>query len=91
MPETATKILNLLKARLGILEERYTQHRAKKRLRVRETVSFGDKRFLAVVEYRQQEILLAGTASSITVLSTASQLDGRIPVDDVRISQDCLQ
>jgi flagellar biogenesis protein FliO len=91
VPEAVSKILNFLKARLGILGERYTQHRAKKRLHVRETLSFGDKRFLAVVEYRHQELLVAGTASSITVLSTAAHLEGRIPVDDVPISQDCLQ
>jgi len=89
--EMGSKILNFLKARLGILGERYTQHRAKRKLHVRETLSFGDKRFLAVVEYRHQEILIAGTASSITVLLTASHLEGRIPVDDVRIGQDCLQ
>ena len=52
MPETATKIMSFLKVRLGILEERYTQHRAKKKLRLRETLSLGDKRFLAVVEYQ---------------------------------------
>lgn len=91
MPETATKIIRFLKARLGILEERYTQHRAKKKLRLRETLSLGDKRFLAVVEYRHQEILVAGTASSITVLMTASELEGKNLPEDGHIGKDCLQ
>jgi flagellar biogenesis protein FliO len=91
VPETATKILRFLKARLGILEERYTQHRAKKKLRLRETLSLGNKRFLAVVEYQHQEILIAGTASSITVLMTAAQLDRGNTAADSRISKDCLQ
>ena len=91
MPERATKIVNFLKAWLGILEVRYTQHRAKKKLHLRETLSLGDKRFLAVVEYRHQEILVAGTASSITLLATSSQLDCGIAVDEGGISKDCVQ
>jgi len=90
MPETATKVLNFVRARLGALEERCLQNRARKKLRLRETLSLGDKRFLAVVEYRRQEILLAGTSSSITVLAT-SHLDDRITVGDGGISKDCLQ
>ena len=90
MPETATKILNFLKARLGCLGARYTQHQARKRLRLRETLSLGDKRFLAVIEYRNQEILVGGTATSITVLATPSSLD-RIPVGETSFVKDSLQ
>jgi hypothetical protein len=90
VPETATKIVNFLKARLGFLEARYAQHQARKKLRLRETLSLGDKRFLAVVEYRHQEILVAGTASSITVLATSSPLDC-IPVGEGCFSKDSLQ
>jgi len=91
VPEAATKIMSFLKVRLGILGERYTQHRAKKKLRLRETLSLGDKRFLAVVEYRHHELLIAGTSSSIKVLMTASQLEAGDPAEDGRISKDCLQ
>jgi flagellar biogenesis protein FliO len=78
VPSVATKLLNFLKTRLGFLEERFTQHQARKKLRLRETLSLGEKRFLAIVEYRHQELLVAGTASSITVLATSSSssLDG---------------
>jgi flagellar biogenesis protein FliO len=91
VPESAIKIMKFFKARLGILEERYTQHRAKKRLRLRETVSLGDKRFIAVVEYRHQEILVAGTPNSITVLMTTSPLDGTNPPEYERLTKDHLQ
>jgi flagellar biogenesis protein FliO len=90
VPETATKIVNFLKARLGFLEARYAQHQARKKLRLHETLSLGEKRFLAVVEYRHQEILVAGTASSITVLATFSPLDC-IPVCEGCFGKDTLQ
>jgi flagellar biogenesis protein FliO len=88
--QTVTRLLNSLKVPLGFLEERYTKCRTKKRVRVRETVSFGEKRFLAVVEYQQHEMLIAGTASSISVLMT-SRSNGEFPADEVRINKDCLQ
>ena len=91
VPESAIKVIKFFKARLGILEERYTQHRAKKRLRIRETVSLGDKRFIAVVEYRHQEVLVAGTSSSITVLMTGSPLDGTNPAVYESLTKDRLQ
>ena len=91
MAEAATKIMNFLKAGLGILGSCYTQRQAKRKLRLRETLSLGDKRFLAVVEYRHQEILVAGTASSITVLATSSSWDSQAPGEDGSISKDCLQ
>ena len=90
MPEVAIKILNFLKARLGFLGARYVQHQARKKLRLRETLSLGDKRFLAVVEYRHQELLVGGTASSITVLATSSPLGGAL-LDEGCIFKDSLQ
>jgi hypothetical protein len=40
-----------------------------KRLRLRETISFGEKRFAAVVEFEGHSFLIGGTASSICLLS----------------------
>ena len=90
MPGPATKILDFLKVRLGVIGSRYNQHQARKKLRLRETLSLGEKRFLAVVEYRHQEIVIAGTASTITVLTTSSPLDA-ISVDEGCISKNSLQ
>jgi len=91
VPETTNKLVTFLKARLGILGARYTRHQAKRRLRLRDTLSLGDKRFLAVVEYRQQEILIAGTPGSITVLANSSLSDARMAANDERINLDSLQ
>lgn len=39
-----------------------------RRLRLCETLSLGEKRFIAVVEYGQQKFLLAGTQQNISLL-----------------------
>ena len=79
MTAVASKIFNFVKSRLGSIEARFSQHQARRRLRLRETVSLGDKRFLAIVEYRHHELLVAGTTSSITVLATSASMDGFAP------------
>lgn len=42
--------------------------RREKRLRLCEMLSLGEKRFIAVVQYGQEEFLLAGTAQNISLL-----------------------
>lgn len=91
VPETATRILNFLMARLGILEKRYRQHRTRKKLHVRETIALGEKRFLAVVEFHHQELLVAATCNSITVLASGFQSDGQSTIGDNGLNKDCLQ
>lgn len=90
MGQILNKLLNLLKMPLGRLEDGYGR-RTKRRVRVRETVSLGERRFLAVVEYGQHEILVGGTASSISVLMTSPGLDGGIPAAEGHLSQGALQ
>ena len=48
-------------------------HGRQRRLRLCETLSLGEKRFIAVVEYGQEKFLLAGTQQSISLLQ---RLDG---------------
>lgn len=48
---------------------RMQAQRAQKFLRVRETASLGEKRFLAVVEAGDQTFLIGGAASSLTMLA----------------------
>jgi flagellar biogenesis protein FliO len=43
-------------------------HRRKPRLRLCETLSLGEKRFVAVVEYGRHKFLLAGTQQNISLL-----------------------
>lgn len=42
--------------------------RRPRRLRVCETLSLGERRFLAVIEFDRQEFLLAGTGNSLELL-----------------------
>jgi flagellar biogenesis protein FliO len=48
--------------------QRQTQQR-NKRLRVSETVSLGEKRFLAVVQIDREQFLVGGSASSVSMLT----------------------
>jgi len=43
--------------------------RSARRLRLSETLSLGEKRFLAVVQFQQQEFLVGGTGNSIALLA----------------------
>ena len=49
--------------------QRAMRSRSTRRLRVRETLSLGEKRFLAVIEFDSQEFLVGGTGSSLTLLA----------------------
>jgi flagellar biogenesis protein FliO len=43
--------------------------RKTRRLRVCETLSLGERRFLAVIEFDRQEFLVGGTGSSVELLA----------------------
>ena len=43
-------------------------HRHDRRLRLCETLSLGEKRFIAVIEYDRKKFLLAGTPQNISLL-----------------------
>ena len=43
--------------------------RKTRRLRVCETLSLGERRFLAVIEFDRQEFLVGGTGNSLTLLA----------------------
>lgn len=50
-------------ARRGLFKRR------ERRLRLCETLALGEKRFLAVVSFKQQEFLVGGTSHSIALLT----------------------
>jgi flagellar biogenesis protein FliO len=43
--------------------------RPSRQLRLRETLALGERRFLAVVEFERQKFLIAGTGSSVAMLT----------------------
>ena len=47
----------------------FERRRSARRLRLSETLSLGEKRFLAVVQFQQQEFLVGGTGNSIALLA----------------------
>jgi flagellar biogenesis protein FliO len=49
--------------------QRALKSRSVRRLRVRESLSLGERRFLAVIEFDQQEFLVGGSGSSLTLLA----------------------
>jgi len=61
------------------------RRRSTRRLRLSETLSLGEKRFLAVVQFQQQEFLVGGTGNSIALLA---RLDSSRATPD---SQDRMQ
>src|SRR5271168_2312993 len=57
-----------LLARLRRLWSRVVVRRRQRGLRVYETVSLGDKRFVAVLEFEQQRFLIGVTSQSVSLL-----------------------
>ncbi|HMD83911.1 MAG TPA: flagellar biosynthetic protein FliO [Terriglobia bacterium] len=49
--------------------QRAVKPRKARRLRVCETLSLGERRFLAVIEFDRQEFLVGGSGSSLTLLA----------------------
>jgi flagellar biogenesis protein FliO len=56
---------------------RAVKARKTRRLRVCETLSLGERRFLAVIEFDRQEFLVGGTGSSLELLA---QLQGGVVI-----------
>ena len=59
-----TRILHWLTA----LGRSWRSHPARQ-LRLRETLALGERRFIAVVEFERQQFLIAGTGSSVALLT----------------------
>ena len=51
------------------IQEKFKSHQVRKRLRVCETVSLGEKRFLAVVQVDGEQFLVGGSSSSVSTLA----------------------
>jgi flagellar biogenesis protein FliO len=58
-----------LTARAASVHSSLRRRRSVRRLRLSETLSLGEKRFLAVVQFQHQEFLVGGTGNSIALLA----------------------
>ncbi len=65
----AAKVFAALSARVTSVHKGLRRRQAGRRLRLSETLSLGEKRFLAVVQFQQQEFLVGGTGTSIALLA----------------------
>ncbi len=59
----------VLTAHVASVHKGLQRRQSARRLRLSETLSLGEKRFLAVVQFQQQEFLVGGTGSSIALLA----------------------
>ena len=63
------RIGGFLTAHASGVHQSLRRRRTVRRLRLSETLSLGEKRFLAVVQFQQQEFLVGGTGNSIALLA----------------------
>ena len=66
---TVGKIFAVVAAHVAGVHKSFKRRRSMRRLRLSETLSLGEKRFLAVVQFQQQEFLVGGTGNSIALLA----------------------
>jgi len=50
-------------------QQKFKSHQVRKRLRVCETVSLGEKRFVAVIQVDGEQFLVGGSSSSVSTLA----------------------
>ncbi|MGH9738509.1 MAG: flagellar biosynthetic protein FliO [Candidatus Acidiferrales bacterium] len=82
---SAFDLLRSVFARLSSLGISRVWRRNARGLRVCETLSLGNRGYIAVVSYRRQEFLVGGTTNSIALLaqlSTASEAEQKSLEDD---------
>ena len=63
------RIFAVLTAHVASVHSGLKRRRSVRRLRLSETLSLGEKRFLAVVQFQHQEFLVGGTGNSIALLA----------------------
>jgi len=81
-PARITPAPGLLQRAFSWLRKRCAE-RSAKQLRVTETVSLGEKRFVAILHVENRKFLIGGGASNVALLT---QLDGDAEVSDVPVS-----
>ncbi len=84
-------ILDCLTAVYNWASQQLKSHQTKKRLRVCETVSLGEKRFVAVVEIDGEQFLVGGAAGSVATLARLEKSPEFSEVLQRRWSQDPVQ
>ncbi|MGH9500001.1 MAG: flagellar biosynthetic protein FliO [Terriglobales bacterium] len=76
----AANLLRILTQSWSWIQQKLKSHQGRKRLRVCETVSLGEKRFVAVIQVDGKQFLVGGSSSSV---STLAHLEPRLDFPDV--------
>ena len=69
MPPMARALYDVLAKISAAMQKVFSAPRMQKQLRICETVSLGDKRFVAVIQVDQERFLIGGAANSIAMLT----------------------
>lgn len=68
-PTKHESLLLTLWARVSLLWQRTATRGKYRRLRLRESLALGEKRFVAVIEFESQQFLIGGGAGSVNLLA----------------------
>ncbi len=69
MPAMARALFDFMIKIFTVVQKSFSVQRTQKQLRVCESVSLGEKRFVAVIQVDQERFLIGGAANSIAMLT----------------------
>src|SRR3954469_19081990 len=72
-PPGGRLLLDLLTRCFAAVQKVFTVKRSQKQVRICESVSLGDKRFVAVIQVDQERFLIGGPANSVAMLTRLSE------------------
>jgi hypothetical protein len=84
----AGRLPQILKTAWNWIQERLQSQQPRKRLRVCETVSLGEKRFIAVVQVDGEQFLVGGSSNSVSTLAHLDKARGFSEVLGQSLRQD---
>ena len=84
---TVADALRLLRTAWDWLQQRRAQQLTSRRLRVAETISLGEKRFVSIVQVDGTQYLIGGSASSVQLLAVLDQAQSADHSQAVAVNQ----
>ena len=79
MPPYASSLVVKLQTAWKWVDEKYAKQRVVKRLKVAETVSLGEKRFVSILRVDGAEYLIGTSAGSVSLLASLTPLAAHTP------------
>lgn len=82
-----TSAIRLFHAGCGWFERARAAQSAARRMRVRETISLGDKRFVSILQVDGQQFLVGSSAASVQLLAQLDSKPGGAVEGDVEVQE----